>query len=223
MQETETALRFLSQYLYNKLPRRRVDQLLDILKTELLDRFQDHWYPEDPELGTAYRCLTFDDSLDPVVLRCARRSGIPGDELLATLPSDLHIWIDPASVSYRSGDIGGMRYLLPAQKATSRESPPSRSKYIISTSNSYLQETGNSPASPCVPCILFKYCASARNVNGMGNNTLLGGKIMLDCDADETDIRHRTPQRRRAVSHRDGSHCFRKVVDTEQGKLSQYC
>ena len=127
LQEIDKAIVFLSSYLYNKLPRRRVDQLVEFLRIEMKAAFRLHWHPQNPELGTAYRCLKFDESVDPMVARCARKSGIPENEILASLPTDLHVWVDPGLVSYRTGETETVHYLFPDQKVEYTERPIPRS------------------------------------------------------------------------------------------------
>lgn len=46
--EIQVALNFVISYLYNKLPRRRVNLFGEELEKALKDRFQGHWYPEKP-------------------------------------------------------------------------------------------------------------------------------------------------------------------------------
>lgn len=46
--EVQVALNFVISYLYNKLPRRRVNLFGEELEKALKDKFQGHWYPEKP-------------------------------------------------------------------------------------------------------------------------------------------------------------------------------
>lgn len=46
--EVSVALNFVISYLYNKLPRRRVNIFGEELEKALKDKFQGHWYPEKP-------------------------------------------------------------------------------------------------------------------------------------------------------------------------------
>lgn len=46
--EVQVALNFVISYLYNKLPRRRVNIFGEELEKALKDKFQGHWYPEQP-------------------------------------------------------------------------------------------------------------------------------------------------------------------------------
>lgn len=46
--EIEVALNFIISYLYNKLPRRRVNIFGEELEKALKLKFQGHWYPDKP-------------------------------------------------------------------------------------------------------------------------------------------------------------------------------
>lgn len=46
--EVSVALNFVISYLYNKLPRRRVNIFGEELEKALKEKFQGHWYPEKP-------------------------------------------------------------------------------------------------------------------------------------------------------------------------------
>lgn len=46
--EVQVALNFVISYLYNKLPRRRVNIFGEELEKALKHKFQGHWYPEKP-------------------------------------------------------------------------------------------------------------------------------------------------------------------------------
>jgi len=46
--EVQVALNFVISYLYNKLPRRRVNIFGEELEKALKHKFQGHWYPDKP-------------------------------------------------------------------------------------------------------------------------------------------------------------------------------
>jgi len=109
--EIRVAQNFVLNFLYNKLPRRRVNLFGEELELALLDKFADHWYPDQPFKGSAYRCLRITDPSDPVLNRAARESGNPLPDIVENLPMDLAIWIDPGEVSYRVGEKGSVKIL----------------------------------------------------------------------------------------------------------------
>ncbi|XP_034948568.1 protein Tob1-like isoform X2 [Chelonus insularis] len=102
--EVQVALNFVISYLYNKLPRRRVNIFGEELEKALKDKFQGHWYPEKPFKGSAFRCLKTGDPVDSVLERAAKESGVPIQDILENLPAELAVWVDPGEVSYRIGE-----------------------------------------------------------------------------------------------------------------------
>ena len=109
--EIKVAQNFVLNFLYNKLPRRRINLFGDELESALRDKFADHWYPDKPFKGSAFRCLKITDPADPVLNRAARESGNPVPDIVENLPTDLAIWIDPGEVSYRIGEKGSVKIL----------------------------------------------------------------------------------------------------------------
>ena len=110
--EVSVALNFVISYLYNKLPRRRVDIFGDELQKQLKKKFEGHWYPEKPFKGSAFRCIRVSGvNMDPVMENAARDCGLSIDEIKEYLPADLTLWIDPCEVSYRIGEKGQAKIL----------------------------------------------------------------------------------------------------------------
>ena len=116
--EIQVALKFVISFLYNKLPRRRVNLFGEELENALRDKFQGHWYPDKPFKGSAYRCLKITDPADPVLNRAARESGNPITDIIENLPADLAVWIDPGEVSYRMGEKGAVKILFSEKEAS---------------------------------------------------------------------------------------------------------
>ncbi|XP_050313053.1 protein Tob1-like [Anthonomus grandis grandis] len=110
--EVQVALNFVISYLYNKLPRRRVNIFGEELEKALKEKFQGHWYPEKPFKGSAFRCLKTGDPIDKVLERAARESGVPIQDILENLPQELAVWVDPGEVSYRIGEKGAVKILF---------------------------------------------------------------------------------------------------------------
>ncbi|XP_013774696.1 protein Tob1-like [Limulus polyphemus] len=109
--EVQVALNFLISFLYNKLPRRRVNQFGEELEKALRQKFIGHWYPERPMKGSGYRCLKTIPPLDPVFGAAAMQSGMNLPDIQENLPKELSIWIDPGEVSYRLGEKGSVKGL----------------------------------------------------------------------------------------------------------------
>ncbi|CAH1118883.1 unnamed protein product [Phaedon cochleariae] len=110
--EVQVALNFVISYLYNKLPRRRVNIFGEELEKALKDKFQGHWYPEKPFKGSAFRCLKTGSPVDKVLERAAVESGVPIADVLEHLPQELAVWVDPGEVSYRIGEKGQVKVLF---------------------------------------------------------------------------------------------------------------
>ncbi|CAF1115237.1 unnamed protein product [Rotaria magnacalcarata] len=110
--EISIALNFLIGFLYNKLPRRRVNMLGEQMHKYLRAKFQDHWYGERPTQGSGYRSIRIGkDKIDKVLINAANDVSLDLQEILDSLPNDLTIWIDPGEVSYRIGEKGPIQIL----------------------------------------------------------------------------------------------------------------
>ena len=187
-------------------------QLLQTLGDKLKVLFENHWHPENPEMGSAYRSLKFGDSLDPVVRHCAKKSGIPADEMLTYLPADLHLWIDPNCVTFRAGERSALQCLFHNGKDLKRELPPPRAVFpTVASFDDYGKESR--PPVHSIPCTYFKLDRLARNVKPTNLiMTRLGGKTILDCDADETAVRQSSPSRRSWMPHHDRLPAFQSLT-----------
>ncbi|XP_066291335.1 protein Tob1-like [Branchiostoma lanceolatum] len=128
--EIQVALNFLVSYLYNKLPRRRVNMFAEALEKGLLAKFEGHWYPEKPFKGSGYRCVRISTTLDPVVLKACDASGLDITDVKGHLPEELSIWVDPKEVSYRMGERGPVKILY----AAAEEEDVACDKEVISSS-----------------------------------------------------------------------------------------
>ena len=110
--EVSVALNFVISYLYNKLPRRRVDMLGSELEKGLKKKFEGHWYPTMPFKGSGFRCVRVNgEQIDPVIIKAAMDVGINLEEMKEYLPDELTLWIDPNEVSYRIGEKGQIKVL----------------------------------------------------------------------------------------------------------------
>ncbi|XP_055297962.1 protein Tob2-like [Sitodiplosis mosellana] len=133
--EVSVALNFVISYLYNKLPRRRVNIFGEELEKALKDKFQGHWYPEKPFKGSAFRCLKTGDPTDAVLERAARESGVPISDILENLPNELSVWIDPGEVSYRIGEKGTIKILISESHDRHSEDTSSADREVTKTFN----------------------------------------------------------------------------------------
>uniref|UniRef100_A0A8C4R228 Transducer of ERBB2, 1a n=1 Tax=Eptatretus burgeri TaxID=7764 RepID=A0A8C4R228_EPTBU len=109
--EVQVALNFIISYLYNKLPRRRVNIFGEELERLLRAKYEGHWYPERPYRGSGYRCVHVGETVDPIIEQAARESGLDVADVRAHLPAELSVWVDPAEVSYQIGEKGPVKVL----------------------------------------------------------------------------------------------------------------
>ncbi|XP_036408599.1 protein Tob1-like [Megalops cyprinoides] len=109
--EIQVALNFIISYLYNKLPRRRVNIFGEELERQLRQKYEGHWYPDKPYKGSGFRCIHVGEKVDPVVEQAAKESGLEIEDVRHNLPQDLSVWIDPFEVSYQIGDKGPVKVL----------------------------------------------------------------------------------------------------------------
>nr|XP_014294696.1 protein BTG4-like [Halyomorpha halys] len=84
----------------------QMDHFRDRLSNKLLEKFRNHWYPNNPIKGNAYRCIRISRSSkrEPLLEDCCAACGINYNEFLRRLPPEFTIWIDPNEVSYRLGE-----------------------------------------------------------------------------------------------------------------------
>ncbi|XP_061557414.1 protein Tob1a [Phycodurus eques] len=109
--EIQVALNFIISYLYNKLPRRRVNIFGEELERQLKQKYEGHWYPDKPYKGSGFRCIHVGEKVDPVVEKAAKESGLDINDVRNNLPQDLSVWIDPYEVSYQIGEKGPVKVL----------------------------------------------------------------------------------------------------------------
>eukprot|EP00112_Aurelia_sp_Birch-Aquarium-sp1_P009668 Seg2105.2 transcript_id=Seg2105.2/GoldUCD/mRNA.D3Y31 product="Protein BTG1" protein_id=Seg2105.2/GoldUCD/D3Y31 len=102
-----------AQFVCDKLKEKDFlsDEQCELFKTTLeelmLQRFDNHWHPEKPLKGNAYRCLNINHEecvLDPMLKQAAIESFIDLDDLRGIFPNGLALWVDPFDVSYRLGN-----------------------------------------------------------------------------------------------------------------------
>ncbi|CAG0897437.1 unnamed protein product [Cyprideis torosa] len=119
--EIQVALNFVIGYLYNKLPRRRVNIFGEELEKALRQKFDGHWYPETPLKGSGFRSLRTGEPVDAVLSVAAQLSGMNLDDIRENLPADMTVWIDPGDVSYRIGEKGAVKTLYSEKEEQNEE------------------------------------------------------------------------------------------------------
>ncbi|XP_056267474.1 protein BTG4 [Pseudoliparis swirei] len=74
------------------------------LTAVLFENYKNHWHPNAPTKGQAYRCLRVNrlQLQDPVLRQACDRSPVRYEDL--GLPLELTVWVDPGEVSCRYGE-----------------------------------------------------------------------------------------------------------------------
>lgn len=111
--EVQSAVDFLTNLLSKRIPEEeKTVQFNESLESVLCSHYADHWFPEKPNKGSAYRCIRIvNRKMDPLLARAGAHVGLAEEELLNYLPSELTLWIDPLEVSYRIGEDGSIGVL----------------------------------------------------------------------------------------------------------------
>ena len=133
--EVRLACGFLSTLMRQN--RKLTDQQLDAFRTKLEEllcaRYKEHWHPQNPLLGSGYRCIRINHNCDPLIAEAAKASGVTkyGD---LKLPEEFTLWVDPSDVSYRIGENGSICKLNDESSSLSTKSPSNSKETKESTS-----------------------------------------------------------------------------------------
>ncbi|XP_052498413.1 protein BTG3 [Budorcas taxicolor] len=89
---------------HDKLKKEAVERFAEKLTLILQEKYKNHWYPEKPSKGQAYRCIRVNkfQRVDPDVLKACENSCILYSDL--GLPKELTLWVDPCEVCCRYGE-----------------------------------------------------------------------------------------------------------------------
>lgn len=107
--EIDSAANFINGLLRSRLTPSDLARFTDSFRSVLSTRYSDHWFPDKPFKGSAFRCIRIvKRRLDPVLALAASGAGLTESTLLDVLPSELTLWVDPADVCYRFGEDGSI-------------------------------------------------------------------------------------------------------------------
>jgi len=127
-QEVSSAVDFITNILRSnrnhRLNKSQLETFRSNLNKLLITHYEDHWFPNKPFKGSAYRCIRINNQnqVDPIVARAASSVGLHESDLILIMPSELTLWIDPEEVSYRIGEEGSIGMLFGQDSSSSSES-----------------------------------------------------------------------------------------------------
>jgi protein Tob/BTG len=128
----------------------KIDKLRRTLNDRLQRHYDGHWHPKAPERGSGYRCIRFvRQRIDPLLVGIGKEAGFSDRDLLAMLPAELTLWVDPEEVSVRFGEDGSIGVIYGGSKAAAiagSDSEPDDS--ALSTSTGYGSENDSDCPSP---------------------------------------------------------------------------
>ncbi|XP_061658865.1 protein BTG4 [Syngnathoides biaculeatus] len=89
---------------YGRLDNVGHERFAAALTSALFESYKNHWHPNVPTKGQAYRCLRMNrvQLQDPVLQKVCERSGVRYEDL--GLPQEITVWVDPGEVSCRYGE-----------------------------------------------------------------------------------------------------------------------
>ncbi|XP_063299136.1 protein BTG3 [Pelobates fuscus] len=104
--EISAVVFFLSRLIQKneKLIKEDIEMFSDELTRILHGKYVNHWYPETPTRGQAYRCIRVNKfhGIDPDLLKACMVSGLVYEDL--GLPREITLWVDPWEVCCRYGE-----------------------------------------------------------------------------------------------------------------------
>jgi len=129
--EVSVAVRFLTRLIEKSnanvsqggIEKEQLEVFKERLGELLIARYINHWHPEKPTKGQAYRCIRLNESdrSDAVIDQAATQSGLSYQQLRSILPAELTIWVDPKEVCCRFGEHHGSFCTLASFKNGSGE------------------------------------------------------------------------------------------------------
>ena len=110
-EEIRTAVNFFQKHLNtsSSLSTEQTQKFRDVLEHLVTDKFQNHWHPNKPLKGNAYRCINIERTqIDPLLVKAADESNVPLSEVMSIFPDGFALWIDPDDVAVRFGTRGSI-------------------------------------------------------------------------------------------------------------------
>nr|XP_056703447.1 protein BTG3-like [Euleptes europaea] len=149
-EEVETGVRFIARLVnrHDKFAKGQVKRFGESLVTVLCERFSEHWYPENPLKGQAYRCIRINtwQKVDDSLLKACTDCGLEYSEL--ALPREVSIWIDPGEVCCRLGENNHYFKVNDEEKSSGKASPELETSDYHSESPSECSSEDEGPGKP---------------------------------------------------------------------------
>jgi len=85
----------------------------------LLEKYELHWYENNPRKGSAFRCIRINgETSEPLIEKAASNCGLSAFTIRRLLPAELTLWIDPYTVCYRIGENGSISVLYDGNRSS---------------------------------------------------------------------------------------------------------
>lgn len=91
------------------------DGFVASVKAELEERYTGHWYPDEAHRGCAFRSLTCNGTLDPLLVRALKRASMPKTALKEDAKMAFILWVNPGEV--KVNDAGAKSHIYCAGAA----------------------------------------------------------------------------------------------------------
>lgn len=106
--------RLIGRQNSDHLSDQKIQQFRKQLETVLHRKFVNHWFPDAPSRGQAYRCIRVNENIrrDSILETVCQEIGLSFADL--HMPAELTLWIDPEEVTCRFGEHKGS-YCVVAQ------------------------------------------------------------------------------------------------------------
>ncbi|ESO00578.1 hypothetical protein HELRODRAFT_126295, partial [Helobdella robusta] len=107
LREVQSAASFIASLAKDLSPKER-ETFNNSLCMSMSLHYKDHWFPDKPNKGNAYRCIEISPKLpDPVIESALRLSNFSTSSSML-FKCHVLIWVDPKEVSYKFGDEGSV-------------------------------------------------------------------------------------------------------------------
>uniref|UniRef100_T1IW76 Anti-proliferative protein domain-containing protein n=1 Tax=Strigamia maritima TaxID=126957 RepID=T1IW76_STRMM len=199
--EIAAAVIFISRLIgkNENLNSEQLEEFKARLAVLLCQRFENHWFPEQPFKGQGYRCIRLNewDRRDPSIELAAEQSGLRYEDL--RLPPELTIWVDPLEVCCRFGEHRGSYCTVASFKSGSSDD------YI-----NFIAEDQDKQAT--VEFIMRQLCASEEGNNGQSVHRTNLNTSSYEQMLTKFGACFNRPQQSNSTSRNDRYHWVKKPI-----------